>query len=107
MNIDQQLQQLASLRYPKQVDVVEGVMARVAAQRRAVLPFYQRSSFRIIVSGAVAAALLVLAVNTTVVRHQAADEQMGSVLAQLYDNSSYQCSAAIESAAFDDYAYED
>ena len=98
MNIDNTLEQLASLQYPKQVDVTDRVMARVSQH-----PYLQpvRHSNRQLwtrISAVAAVAVVVLvAVNVTSLYTRSYDvESMGNTLAQLNDYSSW---TTVEEAA--------
>ena len=107
MNIDQTLEQLASLQYPKQVDVTDRVMEQVT-QRPYLQPVRHNSRqlwTRISAVAAVAAVVLV-AVNVTSLYTRSYDvEGMGNTLAQLNDYSAW---TTVEEAANPyEYLYEE
>ena len=84
MTVDESIKELAALRYPGKVDVVESVMAEVSKHpymrpvRKAVQP-WQR-----IVSTTVAAAIVALVVNVVTVRMHSYDEAgIGSMISQV------------------------
>lgn len=117
MNIDQTLEQLAHLQYPRQVDVTDRVMERIsgqcsvtsdqkAAQPR-VIPLTTGHSrgqlFRRIGIVAVAASLALVVINVATVYTRSYDEEgMGSMIAQLNDYSSWN---TIEEVAVNPYEY--
>lgn len=105
MNIDQTLEQLAHLQYPRQVDVVDRVMAQVAA-RPYLQPVHHTHVWRRLSAVAAAAAVVLLAVNVTSLYTRSYDEEgMGSTLAQLNDYSSW---STVEQAANPyEYLYEE
>lgn len=105
MNIDQTLEQLAHLQYPRQVDVVDRVMAQVAA-RPYLQPVHRTHVWRRLSVVAAAAAVVLLAVNVTSLYTRSYDEEgMGSTLAQLNDYSSW---STVEQAANPyEYLYEE
>ena len=102
MNIDQQLEQLARLQYPKQIDVTDRVMSEVM-QHPYMQPVHRRTlwkPFGIAVAAAVAALLVV---NVVSLYGRSYDEAgMGNTLAQLNDYSSWN---TVEDAAVNPYEY--
>lgn len=107
MNIDQTLEQLAHLQYPKQVDVTDRVMAEVM-QRPYLQPVHRASRqlwTRISAVAAVAVVVLV-AVNVTSLFTRSYDEEgLGNTLAQLNDYSAW---TTVEEAANPyEYLYEE
>ena len=96
MNIDEQLKVLARERCPRQVDVVEPVMAQV---RRMGVPTASRTVRplwpRLAISSA-AAVIALLVINITLFRsHSYDEEQIGTTMAYVSDYSYY---ASVESA---------
>lgn len=106
MNIEQTLEQLSHLRYPRQVDVTEGVMAQIS-QHPYLRPLHRSHLWRR-VSLAVAAAVVALVLfNIAFVRSRSYDvEGMGSMMAQVNDYSSWY---TVEEVAVNpiEYLYED
>ena len=104
MNIDQTLEQLAHLQYPKQVDVTDRVMEQIS--QRPYLQPVRHSSRQLwtrISAVAAAAVVVLLAVNLTSVYTRSYDvEGMGSTLAQLNDYSAW---TTVEEAAANPYEY--
>lgn len=100
MTLDEQLEQLAGLRYPRQVDVVERVMARVATlpqpQARTSRPLWPRAAT---VAAAAVAVLFVVGIATPLFRPYD-EEGMGTMLAQVNDYGSW---SSIEEAAENPY----
>ena len=89
MNIDQTLEQLSRLEYPRQVDVVEGVMAEVA-KRPYLRPVHRAPAWRRIGTVAAAAVALLFVVNLALPYFRSYDEAgMGSMIAQANDYSSW------------------
>ena len=109
MNIDQTLEQLAHLQYPRQVDVTDRVMEQVM-QRPYLQPQYSSSRghsrgklFRRIGIVAVAASLALVVINVTTVYTRSYDEDgMGSMIAQVNDYSSWN---TVEEFAVNPYEY--
>lgn len=102
MNIDQTLEQLSHLQYPRQVDVTDRVMAQVA-QQPYLRPVHRGHLFRRIGIAAVAAVLVLMVVNvTTIYTRSYDDEGLGSMIAQANDYSSW---APVEEAAINPYEY--
>lgn len=104
MNIDQTLEQLAHLQYPKQVDVTDRVMEQIS-QRPYLQPVRHgsRQLWTRISAVAAAAVVVLLAVNLTSVYTRSYDvESMGNTLAQLNDYSSWN---TVEEAAANPYEY--
>lgn len=117
MNIDQTLEQLARLQYPKQVDVTDRVMEQigdrspVVSRRWSLIghrsPATNHRPLWTRISAVAAAAVVVLvAVNVTSLYTRSYDvEGMGSTLAQLNDYSSW---TTVEEAANPyEYLYEE
>ena len=106
MNIDQTLEQLAHLQYPRQVDVVDRVMAQVAA-RPYLQPVHRSNPLWKRFSAVAAAAVVVLvAINVTSLYTRSYDEEgMGNTLAQLNDYSSW--STVEQVASPYEYLYEE
>lgn len=106
MNIDQTLEQLSHLQYPRQVDVTERVMAQVM-QRPYLQPRYVSQRRRQIwqrVSAIVAAAMVTLVVfNVAMVYTRSYDDEgMGSMIAHANDYSSWN---TVEEMAVNPYEY--
>ena len=107
MTIEKQLEQLAAQRCPKEVDVVDRVMAEVGS--RPYLQPRHTVSRRFVWTGAVAAAaaVVLLLVNVAVINLRSYNtDGMGSMMAQVNDYSSW---CPIEDAALDpmEYLYEE
>ena len=109
MNIDQQLEQLARLQYPKKVDVVDRVMEQVERQPY-LMPAPQRHNARRLwlpVSAVAAAAAVLLAINVVSLYTHSYDEAgMGRTIAQLND---YNAWSTIEEGAVNpiEYLYDE
>ena len=114
MNIEEQLKELSHQNCPRQVDVVDRVMAEVrqhpyliptaaAETRRAVTPIKKVLWRRIAMTAAAAVAALV--VFNIAVAPSYNEEQIGTMLAYVYDYDNY---ASVESAAPSpiDYLYD-
>ena len=106
MKIDEQLEQLARMQCPQQVDVTDRVMAQVM-QRPYLRPQYSSlrrgKIWRTIGVAAVAASLALVVVNVTSVYTRSYDEEgMGSMIAQFNDYSSWN---TVEEAAVNPYEY--
>lgn len=100
MNIDQTLEQLKQLNYPKQVDVVDKVMAQVS-QKPYLRPVQHRPLWTRIVATAAAAAVALLLVNVLSITLRSYDEAgMGNTLAQLNDYGSW---GSVEEVALNPY----
>lgn len=109
MNIEEQLQELKSLRYPKEVDVVDAVMADVR-QHPYLMPATAKKATtkkvvwrRIAMTSAAAVAALV-AINISL-RPSYNEEQIGDMLAYVSDYDYY---APVEDMAVNpiDFLYE-
>lgn len=101
MTIDQQLEQLSRLRYPKQVDVVDRVMAQVADRPYLQPVAHRRQIWKPVSIAAVAAVAVLLLVNVVSIYGRSYDEAgMGVTIAQLNDYSSWN---TIEEAAVNPY----
>ncbi len=107
MNIDNTLEQLACLQYPKQVDVTDRVMAQVSQH-----PYLQpvrhnnRQLWTRISAVAAVAVVVLVAVNVTSLYTRSYDvESMGNTLAQLNDYSSW--STVEEAANPYEYLYDE
>ena len=97
MNIDQLMQQLAALRCPRQVDVVEDVMQEVSLR-----PYMMKTPaarrWRTAGIAAAAAALIAVAANVVFANLQQRDDDgIGAALTQVNDYSSWN---AVEELAF-------
>lgn len=102
MNIDQQLEQLARLQYPRQVDVTDRVMAQVM-QHPYLRPRQRSKVWRYMGVAAVAASLALVVVNVTSVYTRPYDvENMGSMISQVNDYSSWN---TVEEVAVNPYEY--
>lgn len=100
MNIDEQLEQLARMEYPRQVDVVDRVMAQVTTP--SVIPMPPHRSLRLPLSAAAAVAIL-LAVGLPLLHtHSFDNEGLGNSIAQLNDYNSWN---TIEEVAMNPYEY--
>lgn len=104
MTVDEGLKELARMDYPREVDVVDGVMAEVMKHpylrpvHRTVQP-WQR-----IVSTTVAAAVVALVVNVVALRMNSYDEAgIGSMISQVHDYEYY--GSTIEDGAVNPYEY--
>jgi hypothetical protein len=107
MTIEKQLEQLAAQRCPREVDVVDRVMAEVG--RHPYMQPRHKTSRRLVWTGAfaAAAAVAVLLVNVVVINlHSRNTDGMGSMIAQVNDYSSW---CPVEDAALEslDYLYEE
>lgn len=106
MTIEQQLENLSRQTCPKQVDVVDSVMDVVS--KKPYLQPVHRNNRRIwrIVATTVAAAVVALIVNVTVLyTHNYDDEGLGMMMAQVNDYSSYSVMGTVEDAAVDPLEY--
>ena len=102
MNIDQQLEQLSHLQYPRQVNVVDNVMAQVM-QRPYLQPVHRRNTWRIVSTVAAAAVALLFVVSLTLPYLRSYDDEgLGSMMAQANDFSSWN---TIEEAAVNPYEF--
>lgn len=111
MNIDEQLKQLAQQTYPKQVDVVDSVMAEV--RKHPYLQPVAKSSVRktrwvpwaSITAAAAAVGLIVVNTNTAAAATYN-EEQISSMMASVADYDYY---SPVESSAENpiDYLYDD
>ena len=102
MDIEQSLEQIAQMRYPRQVDVVDRVMAQVSAMpplhRHQSLPLWQRI-------GAVAAAAVAVlfVVNLSAPYLRSYDEEgLVHMMVQYNDYSAWN---TVEQAAVNPYEY--
>ena len=105
MNLDEQLQQLKNQTCPRQIDVVDSVMAQVRQHPYMINKSVSRSKviWRRISVSAAAAIVILFVLNTTVFRPQSYnEEQIGSMIALVSDYDYY---APIESAAEDPLEY--
>lgn len=106
MNIDQRLEQLARLQYPRQVDVTERVMA-YAVQHPYLQPVHRSSVWRRVSVVAAVAVVALLIVNVASVYTHSYDlDGMGNMISQVNDYSSWN---SVEEAALNpiEYIYED
>lgn len=106
MTIDEQLEQLAHLQYPRQVDVTDRVMEHVM-QHRYMRPVRRRALWQPVGAVAAAAAVILLVVNVVSIHVQSYDEAgMGNTLAQVNDYSSWN---TVEESAVNpiEYMYEE
>ncbi len=88
MNIDQTLEQLARQQYPRQVDVVDRVMAQV--EQHPYLQPRRRPLWQPIGAAAAACAALLLILNVATFRLRSYDEaSMGVAIAQANDYASW------------------
>ena len=108
-NLDEQLEELAQLRSPQRVDVTDRVMAQVMQHPYLQPQHTSRQEhgygqlFRRIGIIAVAASLALVVLNvTSVYTHSYDEEDMGSMIAQFNDYSSWN---TIEEAAVNPYEY--
>ncbi len=106
MTIEQQLENLSRQTCPKQVDVVDSVMD-VVSKKPYLQPVHRnnRQIWRIVAT-TVAAAVVALIVNVTVLyTHNYDDEGLGMMMAQVNDYSSYSVMGTVEDAAVDPLEY--
>lgn len=103
MNIDEQLQQLAQQTCPRQVDVVDAVMAQVR-QRPYLIPSHRKAVWRRIATTAVAAAAALVILNVAL-RPSYNEQQIGSMMTQVIDYDYY---SSVEGLAENpiDFLYE-
>lgn len=102
MTLDEQLEQLAHLSYPRQVDVVDKVMSTLSNRNlhpsKSIHPLWSRVA---VVAAAVVA--LVLVVNITLPYFRTYNEaDMGNMMAQLNDYASWN---TIEESAENPYEF--
>lgn len=103
MNIDEQLKQLASVEYPKRVDVVDAVMTEVQKHPYLQPAARRRVNWRLVSMAAAAAVAALVVVNVVAVGNKNYDEEgMGNMIAQLNDYSSWN---TVEQVADDPYEY--
>lgn len=104
MNIDEQLQQLSRQTCPRQVDVVDAVMAQVR-QRPYLVPVKRNYLWQRVALTAVAAALALVVVNVATARSYN-ETQIGDMLAYVSDYDYY---APVESVASNpiEYLYDE
>lgn len=103
MNIEEQLQLLSRQRCPKQVDVVDAVMAQVR-QKPYLQPVHRTAVWRTVALSAVAAVVAVVVFNVASFRSYD-EEGIGTMIASVSDYSYY---GSIESAANPiEYLYEE
>ena len=88
MNIDEQLQELKNLRYPKEVDVVDSVMAEVRTLKPAAKPMIRPVVWRSAALTAVAAVAALVVMNISF-RPSYDEEQIGNMLAYVSDYDYY------------------
>ena len=106
MNIDQQLEQLSHLQYPRQVDVTDRVMAHVM-QHPYLQPVHRASAWRRAGIVAAAAVVLLLVVNVASVYTRSYDlDGLGNTIAEANDYSAWN---TVEYASVNpiEYLYED
>lgn len=105
MNLEQQLEHLAQTVYPKQVDVVDAVMAQVRQRPYLVLQHRRTLGRRIALSAAAAVAVAIIAVPALMNR-TFNEEQIGSMMASVQDYDYY---SHVESAVANpiEYLYEE
>lgn len=107
MTIEQTLEQLAGLEYPKKVDVVDRVMAEVG-KKPYLRPAHRNVSWQRISTVAAAAMVALVLVNVALFHfHSYDNEGMGSMIAQVNDYSSWN---TVEDAAAENpiaYLYDD
>ena len=107
MTIDQTLEQIAQLRCPQQVDVVDRVMQHVEAHPYLRPLSSRRHLWKPIGAVAAAATVALLLLNVVSVYSRSYDEtSMGNTIAQLNDYSSW---STIEEGAVNplEYLYEE
>ena len=104
MKVDEGLRELASVgEYPRQVNVVEAVMAEVG-KHPYLRPVRQVQPWQRIVSTTVAAAIAALIVNVLVIRTQTYDEAgIGTMIAQVQNYDYY--GSTIEDGAVNPFEY--
>ena len=101
MTIDEQLEQLAHLQCPRQVDVVDRVMAEV--KQKPYLQPARRRLWRPISIAAAAAVAVLLVVNVVSLYTHSYDEaNLGLTLVQVNDYSSW---STVEDLAVNPYEY--
>lgn len=106
MMIEETLEQLAALQYPKKVDVVGCVMAEVG-KKPYLRPVHRTVRWQRISAVAAVAAVVLVAVNVLTVHTRNYDEAgIGSMIAQVNDYSSW---GTVEEAALNpiEYFYEE
>ncbi|MBR4738449.1 MAG: hypothetical protein IK058_00430 [Bacteroidales bacterium] len=102
MNIDEQLEHLAHLQCPRQVDVTDRVMREVR-QHPYLRPVHRGQTLRRIGIAAVAATLALVVINVTTVYTRSYDEDgLGDMIAQYNDYSSWN---TVEELAVNPYEY--
>lgn len=87
MNIDEQLQQLAQQTCPRQVDVVDAVMAQVR-QKPYLMPNHRKVVWRRVATTAVAAVAALVLLNVAF-RPSYNEQQIGSMMAYVSDYDYY------------------
>jgi hypothetical protein len=104
MNIEEQLQILSRQTCPKQVDVVDAVMAQVR-QKPYLQPAHRTTLWRTVALTAVAAVAALVVLNIGAFRSYD-EEGIGSMIASVSDYDYY---STVESAATNpiEYLYED
>lgn len=106
MTLEQTLQQLSHLECPRQVDVVDRVMAQVADQPY-LQPVHRRSLWKLIGATAAAAVVALVLINVLSVYTRTYDDAgLGIALMQANDYSSW---STVEEAAPNpiEYLYEE
>ena len=105
MTIEQGLEHLAQQTCPRQVDVVDSVMAKISQQPLPQTTHRRQLWLRISYAAAAAVALLLIANVALFQNRNSNEEHLGSMIAQVYDYDSYASWSAIEEAAYDDADY--
>lgn len=107
MTIEQRLDELRKLEYPKQVDIVDAVMNEVS-QRPYLQPKHKKAFWQRISAIAAVAAIAIVIINIAIFPpHNYDDEQLGTMIAQVNDYASYSSWGTIEEAALDQQMYFD
>ena len=107
MTIDEGLQQLAQLEYPRKVDVVDKVMATVS-ERPYLRPIHKVQPWQRIVSTTIAAAIVALIVNVIVIRNAQYDEVgIGNMISQVHDYNYYGFSVEQQAVNPIEFLYDD
>ena len=87
MTEDLLLQQLRELRYPADIDVVDSVMEQVRNKPLMVVPRRRKLFYRV-ATGVAAAAVLAVAINVTLLfTRDYNEQQISSMMAEVYDYS--------------------
>ena len=102
MNIDELLKEIGSQSYPRQIDVVDRVMAQVATKPY-LQPLHRKNNWQRISAIAAAAVMLLVVVNVAVFNsNRYDDEGMGRMIAQYNDYSQWN---SVENVAENPYDY--